>query len=118
LIPRRAKCINASIGENHLSNMKCDPNAPAEVTAIIECGFAMWASDDIDEVFRGRFDRERIPVAGVRNVRVWGLQVDDERELPGHERTQIPDEEIWEINLESSSGSHYEVDSRLLKPAP
>jgi len=101
-----------------LNNIKCDPNAPAEVTAIIECGFATWASDDIDEVFRGRFDRERIPVTGVRNVRVWGLQVDDERELPGHERTQIPDEEIWEINLESSSGSHYEVDSRLLKPAP
>jgi len=111
------KRINVTIAENYLSDTKNDLNAPADVTAIIDCGFATWASDDIDEVFRGRFDSERIPVAGVRNVRVWGLQVDDERELPGHERTQIPDEEIWEINLVSASGSHYEVDSRLLKPA-
>ena len=59
----------------------------------------------------------RIPVAGVRNVRVWGLQVDDERELPGRERTSIPDDEIWEINLEARNGSHYEVDSRMLKAA-
>jgi len=50
-------------------------------------------------------------------VRVWGLQVDDERELPGHERTQIPDDEIWEINLEAKDGSPYEVDSRKLKAA-
>ncbi len=113
----RVKRINAAIAENHLSNTKNDLNAPAEVTAIIGCGYAIWASDDIDDAFRARFDSERIPVVGVRNLRVWGLQVDDERELPGHERTQIPDEEIWEINLVSASGSHYEVDSRLLKPA-
>ena len=93
-------------------------NLPAPVAAIVECGYATWASDDVDEALRARFASERIPVAGVRNVRIWGLQVDDERELPGHERTQIPDEEIWEVNLESADGSHYEVDSRLLKPAP
>lgn len=93
-------------------------NAPAEVAAIIECGYATWASDDIDDAFRARFDSERIPVTGVRNVRVWGLQVDDERELPGRERTQIPDEEIWEVNLVAANGSHYEVDSLLLKAAP
>jgi hypothetical protein len=45
------------------------------------------------------------------------LQVDDERALPGRERTQIPDEDIWEVNLEASNGSHYEIDARLLKPA-
>ena len=60
---------------------------------------------------------ERIPVRGIRQVRVWGLQVDDERELPGHERTNIPDEEIWEVNLEASDGSCYEVASHLLRPA-
>ena len=43
--------------------------------------------------------------------------MDDERELPGHERTQIPDEEIWEINLEARNGSRYEFDSRFLVPA-
>jgi hypothetical protein len=101
-----------------LSDEKNKLNAPAEVTAIIECGYATWASDDIDDTFRARFDNERIPVAGVRNVRVWGLQVDDERELPGRERTQIPDEEIWEVNLVAANGSHYEVDSLLLKAAP
>jgi hypothetical protein len=101
-----------------LSKVRDDLNAPTEVAAIIECGYATWASDDIDSALRAHFDSERIPVAGVRNVRVWGLQVDDERALPGHERTQIPDEEIWEVNLVSADGSHYEVDSRLLKPAP
>ena len=91
---------------------------PDEVAAIVECGYATWAGDSVDENLRARFDAERIPVAGVRHVRVWGLQVDDERELPGHERTQIPDEEIWELNLVSADGSKYGFDSRLLKPAP
>jgi hypothetical protein len=90
---------------------------PPEVAAIAECGFAIWSSDDVDEKLRARFDTERIPVAGVRHVRIWGLQVDDERELPGLERTQIPDEEVWEVNLEALDGSKYEVDSRLLKAA-
>jgi 1,4-alpha-glucan branching enzyme len=92
-------------------------NMPAHVAAIKECGFATWATDDVDSALRSKFDEHRIPVTGVRNVRVWGLQVDDERELPGHERTQIPDDEIWEINLEAKDGSHYEVDSRKLKAA-
>ena len=92
-------------------------NMPEHVVAIKDCGFAIWASDDVDPVLRSKFDEHQIPVTGVRNVRVWGLQVDDERELPGHERTQIPDDEIWEINLEAKDGSHYEVDSRKLKAA-
>ena len=93
------------------------PKMPEHVAAIIASGFATWASDDVDSTLRARFDEVRIPVAGVRNVRIWGLQVDDERELPGLERTQIPDEEIWEVNLEAKDGSHYEFDSRKLKPA-
>ena len=87
---------------------------PAEVAEIADCGFAIWASDGVDANLRARFDKERIPVVGVRHVRIWGLQVDDERELPGLERTQIPDEEAWEINLEALDGSKFEVDSRLL----
>jgi len=98
--------------------VKKDAAMPADVAAIVDCGFAAWASDDVDPALRARFDAERIPVAGVRHVRVWGLQVDDERALPGRERTQIPDEDIWEVNLEASNGSHYEIDARLLKPAP
>ena len=77
------------------------PKMPEHVATIVACGFATWATDDIDPNLRAKFDAERIPVTGVRNVRVWGLQVDDERELPGRERTQIPDEELWEINLEA-----------------
>ena len=73
--------------------------------------------DDVDAALRTRFDERRIPVAGVRHVRVWGLQVDDERVLPGMERTQMADEEIWEVNLEAKNGSKYEFESRLLKPA-
>lgn len=91
---------------------------PAELAAIVECGYATWASDSVASEMRARFNNERIPVAGVRHVRVWGLQVDDERELPGLERTQMPDEELWEVNLEAINGSKYEFDSTLLKPAP
>ena len=93
-------------------------NMPAAVAEIADCGFATWASEDVDEKLRARFAADRIPVAGVRHVRIWGLQVDDERELPGLERTQIPDEEVWEVNLEALDGSKFEVDSRLLKAAP
>ncbi len=91
---------------------------PERVAAIADCGFATWASNDVDPAFRARFDEERIPVTGVRNLRVWGIQVDDERELPGRERTQIPDEELWQVNLEAKDGSHYEVDSKMLIAAP
>ncbi len=90
---------------------------PDHLAAIVAAGFATWASDDVDPALRAKFDEQRIPVAGVRQVRVWGLQVDDERELPGLERTQIPDDEIWEINLVAADGTKYEVDSRLLIPA-
>lgn len=100
-----------------MSDQKKSPIMPPNVADIVACGFATWATDDVDDNLRDRFAADRIPVAGVRNVRVWGLQVDDERALPGHERTSIPDEEIWEINLEAKSGSHYEVDSRMLKAA-
>ena len=91
---------------------------PAELAKMVECGYAIWATDSVDETMRARFDDQRIPVVGVRNVRVWGLQVDDERELPGLERIEIPDEELWEVNLEATNGSKYEFDSTLLKPAP
>ncbi|MDH3439870.1 MAG: hypothetical protein OEM63_03895 [Gammaproteobacteria bacterium] len=92
-------------------------NAPAAVNAIAKAGYAIWASDDVDPDLKARFNEKRIQVSGVRHVRVWGIQVDDERELPGLERTQIPDDEIWEINLVAANGTRYEVDSRLLKPA-
>lgn len=91
---------------------------PERLISIVNAGFAIWANDDVDPELRARFDSERIPVAGVRHVRVWGLQVDDERVLPGLERTEMPDDEIWEVNLEARNGSHYEVESRLLKAAP
>jgi len=88
---------------------------PADVARIVDCGFANWASDDVDAALRARFASDRIPVDGVRHVRVWGIQVDDERELPGRERTQIPDEEIWEVNLVAKDGSKFGVASTLLK---
>ena len=101
-----------------MANKTPQAEMPASLAAIAESGYAIWASDDVDAALRARFDSERIPVVGVRQVRVWGLQVDDERELPGLERTEIPDEEIWEVNLEAKDGSKYEVASKLLKPAP
>ena len=100
-----------------MSDKALQATMPAEIAAIVECGYAIWATDSVNPEMRARFDSDRIPVAGVRNVRVWGLQVDDERELPGRERTQVPDEELWEVNLEAINGSKYEFDSTLLKPA-
>ena len=94
------------------------PPLPPGLAKILDVGFAIWADVSINAALRGKFDSERIPVVGVRQVRVWGLQVADERELPGLERTQIPDEEVWEVNLEAKDGSKYEFDSTLLKPAP
>ncbi|MDH3638757.1 MAG: hypothetical protein OES09_09875 [Gammaproteobacteria bacterium] len=90
---------------------------PEHVEAIVARGYASWASDDVSPALQKRFTEERMPVVGIRHVRIWGIQVDDERELFGHERTQIPDEEVWEVNLEAPDGSKFEVDSRLLKPA-
>ena len=49
-------------------------NMPDEVAAIVECGFATWAGHTVDEQLRARFDAGRIPVAGVRHVRVWVLE--------------------------------------------
>lgn len=91
---------------------------PAAVAAIRDRGFAIWAGDGASAGLRAKFHPHQIPVRGIRSVRVWGLQVDDERELPGHERTQIPDEELWEINLVALDGSCYEVESKLLMAAP
>ena len=101
-----------------MANKTSHVSMPAQLATIVECGYAIWAGDDVAPEVRARFDSERIPVVGVRKVRVWGLQVDDERELPGLERTQVPDEELWEVNLEAINGSKYEFDSSLLKPSP
>jgi len=90
---------------------------PSHVAAIKRSGFAGWAGGSPPPSMAGRFDDARIAVANVRHVRIWGLQVDDERELPGLERTQIPDEEVWEVNLQALDGSKFEVDSRLLRAA-
>ena len=89
-----------------------------EVAAIRDCGYATWADDQVASNLRGNFDDARIPVKCVRHVRVWGIQVDDERALPGLERTSIPDEDLWEISLEAKDGSSFAFDSRMLKPAP
>lgn len=101
-----------------MSEERVEVELPARVAAIRDCGFAIWAGSGVPEDLRARFDPVRIPVKGIRNVRVWGLQVDDERELPGHERTMIPDEELWEINLVARDGSCFEVEAGLLLPAP
>ena len=88
--------------------------AAAAVAAIKHCGFACWAGGAPPPNLIGRFDDSRIPVQNVRHVRIWGLQVDDERELPGHERTSIPDEDIWQVTLRAIDGSRFEVNSNLL----
>ena len=83
------------------------------------CNFVTWSTaNDLSAQFMQHFDDVRIPVVGIRHVRQWGVQVDDERELPGHERTSIEDEELWKIVLEAKDGSNYEVNSRFVDPGP
>jgi len=91
---------------------------PPGVKAIRDCGYARWASEEMAHAIREKFAADRIPVIGIRHVRIWGLQVDDERELPGHERTMIPDEDLWQVELEALDGSRFEVNSQLLAAAP
>jgi hypothetical protein len=92
-------------------------NLPDEVAAIERCGYVVFADESLPAEFRERFDTGRIPVAAIRHVRQWGLQVDDEFELPGHERTRIPDEELWEVSIRATDGARYEVNAALLRPA-
>lgn len=93
-------------------------NLPDEVAAIQRREFAVFADESLPVDFRARFDADRIPVAAIRHVRQWGVQVDDERELPGHERSRIADEELWEVSISARDGSTYEVSAALLRPAP
>ncbi len=98
---------------------KTQPRLPDELVALRENGFAQWATAATPPAdFRQRFDEARIPVAGIRHVRQWGIQVDDERELLGHERTAIADEELWQVVLQAKDGSTYEVNAQLVVAAP
>jgi len=101
-----------------MRDVKSEPGMPPEVAAIRDCGFAIWVNDEVARTIRSQFASDFIPVKGVRQVRIWGIQVDDERELPGHERTMIPDEELWQVELEAADGSRFEVNSQLLVAAP
>lgn len=91
---------------------------PDKIAAIKRSGFVTWSSKELASDFKERFDEIRIPVVSVHNVRVWGIQVDDERELPGLERTSIPDEELWNVKIKAKNGSTYEVNSEYVIPAP
>ena len=94
-----------------------DMSLPDEVAAIERSGYVVFADESLPADFRERFDSGRIPVAAIRHVRQWGIQVDDEFELMGHERTRIEDEELWEISIRAKDGSTYEVNAALLRPA-
>lgn len=99
---------------NDVANQKL----PEKVVAIKECGFVNWSTDsDLSAEFKQHFEDARIPVSGIRNVRQWGIQVDDEKALLGLERTSIDDEELWEVVLIAKDGSNYEVNSKFLVPA-
>jgi hypothetical protein len=88
------------------------PQFPDELIALRDNGFARWAADGIPAIdFRRQFDQERMPVIGIRHVRQWDIQVDDERELMGHERTSVADEELWQVVLQAKDGATYEVNA-------
>jgi len=91
---------------------------PDHIAAIKQRGCVMWLDQGPSPELRARFGDGPIEVSGIRHVRVWGLQVDDERELPGHERTSIPDEELWQVELVATDGSRFEVNATLVRPAP
>ncbi len=80
-------------------------------------GYVVWKTEP-PAALAAKFMQSPIKLSGIRHVRVWGLQVDDERELPGHERTSIPDEELWQVELIADDGSKYEVSAATVEPAP
>ncbi|HZX23299.1 MAG TPA: hypothetical protein VFF18_07180 [Woeseiaceae bacterium] len=90
---------------------------PEALQAIKDRGYVVWKTDP-PAALAAKFTNGPIEVAEIRHVRVWGLQVDDERELPGHERTSIPDEELWQVELIADDGSKYEVSATTVEPAP
>jgi len=91
---------------------------PEKLAHIERLGYVVFNEKGAGLDIAGRCSSERIPVAGIRHLRIWGIQVDDERELPGHERTAIDDEENWQVILIATDGSHYEVNSDFVEPAP
>ena len=95
-----------------------EPPFPDDVAAIEKSGFVVFKGEELSADFRAHFDENRIPVVGIRHVRLWGIQVDDERALPGRERTSTPENELWEIRLRGTDGSVYEVESHLVVAAP
>jgi len=100
-------------------NNVTDQNLPDEIDAINQCGLVVWADDnDLSPEFKQQFSDQHIPVLGVRQVKIWGLQVDDERELLGRERTSIASEALWEFILEAKDGTRYNVNSKFVVPAP
>lgn len=99
--------------------MSTQSKLPDELADIQKCGFAQWATSAAPAVdVRRRFEEERIPVIGIRHVRQWDIQVDDERELMGHERTSVADEELWQVVLQAKDGTTYEVNAKLVVAAP
>ncbi len=90
---------------------------PEKIAAIKECGFVTWNPQNSPPGYAGRFDESRIPVKGVRHVRQWGIQVDDERAVLGRERTSVADQELWQVVLTAKDGSSFEVNSELVVPA-
>lgn len=94
-----------------------EPRLPEALQAIKDRGYVVWKTEP-PAALAAKFMQSPIKVAEIRHVRVWGLQVDDERELPGHERTSIPDEELWQVELIADDGSKYEVSAATVEPAP
>lgn len=94
-----------------------EPKLPEALQAIKDRGYVVWKTEP-PAALAAKFMQPPIKVAEIKHVRVWGLQVDDERELPGHERTSIPDEELWQVELVADDGSKYEVSAATVEPAP
>lgn len=91
---------------------------PERMLAIKKRGYVVWARQGPSAELKAKFPEQLIKVGEIRHVRVWGLQVDDERTLPGHERTSIADEELWQVELIAGDGSRYEVNANYVEPAP
>jgi len=59
-----------------MSDANVEVPMPPEVAAIRACGYACWISAEVAAAIRDRFAASRMPVRGIRHVRIWGLQVE------------------------------------------
>ncbi len=88
---------------------------PELIQAIEDHRCVNWADDGPEAQFREYFDETRIPVAGTRHIRIWGLDAYDDSSMPRGENFSFPVEKLGQIELIAKDGSRHEVNASMVR---